>query len=274
MRICLVVLYCLIASAVYPLEALKIPAADQNAPRREQEEKEFRFYPGGKMTIMSKLPGSIRIIGWEKGTVRVELEKIARGVSPDEAKSLFERYPLRVRYDQTSAKIEVDGKPVADESIEYNLAIYVPGYKTDLKADIARGAISVDAVNGWIEVSTGQGRLEASSLSGYYSGNTRDGDVRVEMSGPRWRGLELGAVTLAGSVELVLPENYSASLQLETLDGNVIVDYPPQTVDGETVPLNVGVRKKAQALDASIGSGGAPVKLVSHMGDIRLSRKK
>lgn len=274
MRICLVVLYCLLASAVYPLEALKAPASDQNAPCREQEEKEFRFYPGGKMTVASKLPGRVRIIGWEKGAVRVELEKIARGVSKDEAGSLFEKHPLRVRYDQTSAKIEVDGKPVEDESIEYNFAIYVPGYKTDLKVEIYRGAISVDAVNGWIEVSTGQGPLEASSLSGYYSGRTRDGDIRVEMSGTAWRGLELGAVTLAGSVDLVLPEKYSASLQLETLDGNVLVDYPPQTVDGETVPLKVGVRKKAQALDASIGSGGAPVKLISHAGDIRLTRKK
>ena len=84
----------------------------------------------------------------------------------------------------------------------------------------------------------------------------------------------MGAITETGSIDLILPEDYSASLKLETLDGTLAIDYPPQMVDGEPVPLKVGVRKKAQALDASIGSGGAPIKLISRAGDIQLSFKK
>ena len=58
------------------------------------------------------------------------------------------------------------------------------------------------------------------------------------------------------------------------MDGEVTVDYPPRIVDGEPVPLSVGVRKKAQALDSLIGTGGAPITLVSNAGNIRVSKKE
>lgn len=274
MRICLILLSCFLSSALFSQETPKVPDKDRDAAYRVLEEKEFRFYPGGRMTIASKVPGEVRIVGWDKGTVRVQAEKIYRGASSEEAQPVFEKHPLRVRHDQTTAKIDVEGNPEDAPTLACNLTIYVPGYKTDLQAKLELGDISVEGVNGWIEASTYEGRLEAVSLSGYYSGSTEKGDIRVEMSGPRWNGLELGAVTRSGAIDLVLPENYSALLQIETLDGNVVVDYPPQMVDDEPVSLNVGIRKKAQAIDSSIGSGGAPIKLVSRAGDIRLSVKR
>lgn len=274
MRICMIVLGCFLSTALYSQDAAKVSEKDQDAAFRQLEEKEFPFYPGGKMTIASKVPGEVRIVGWDKGKVRVQLEKTYRGVSSEAAKPVFENHPLRVRYNQTSAKIDVEGSPEDSQNLACNLTIYVPGYKTDLQATLDRGDIRVEGVNGWIEASTYEGMLEAVSLAGYYSGSTRKGDIRVEMSGRRWNGLELGAVTRLGAIDLVLPEDYSATLKVETLDGNVVVDYPPQMVDGESVSLNVGVRKKAQAVDASIGSGGAPIKLISQAGDIRLSVKK
>lgn len=274
MRICLILLGCFLSSALFPQEEPKASEKSKDATYREVEEKEFRFYPGGRMTIASNVPGEVRIVGWDKGSVRVQAEKIYSGASSEEAKPLFENHPLRVRYNQTTAKIDVGGSPEDAQDLACNLTIYVPGYKTDLQTTLDRGDISVEGVNGWIEASTYEGRLEAVSLAGYYSGSTRKGDIRVEMSGPRWKGLELGATTRSGAIDLVLPEDYSASLKIETLDGNVVVDYPPQMVDGEPVDLNVGIRKKAQAIDSSIGSGGAPIKLISQAGDIRLSVKR
>lgn len=274
MRVGLILVSCFLSSALLSQETPGVPGEGQGATYRELEQKEFQFYPGGKMTIASKVPGEVRILGWDKGTVRVEAEKIYRGASSEEAKPVFEKHPLRVRYNQTSAKIDVDGHPDDLQALACNLTIYVPGYKTDLQTTLDRGDISVIGVNGWIEASTNEGRLEAVSLAGYFSGSTQKGDIRVEMAGRRWNGLELGAVTRLGAIDLILPEDYSASLKIETLDGNVTVDYPPQMVDGEPVDLNVGVRKKAQAIDASIGSGGAPIKLISQAGDIRLSAKR
>ena len=274
MRICLLFLYCLIASNIFPQDTSGSAAQAPEGPYVEHEEKQFHFYPGGKMQVLSEVPGDVRIIGWKNATVRVEAEKLVYSLPPEKAKAVMEKYPLHVRYNQTSAKIQVEGTPRSGTMVEYNLTVYVPGDKTDIKTTISRGDVSVESVNGWIEVTTERGSLGISSLSGYFSGSTKDGDIRVEMSGKRWRGLEFGAVTRMGSINLQLPPDYSAGLQLETLNGNVTVDYPPGIVDGEPVPLSVGVRKKAQALDASVGEGGPPVRLISHLGDIRLSMKE
>jgi DUF4097 and DUF4098 domain-containing protein YvlB len=269
MRLSLVFLFCLIASNTLSQEtattATKIPYV-------EREEKQFQFYPGGKIDITSVVPGDIRIIGWKKGSVRIEAEKIAYYHSPEDAKILFETFPIRASYTQTSSKILIEGTLPAGTTIEYNLTIYVPGDRMDIKTTVDQGSIALESVNGWIEVTTGQGNLEISSLSGYFSGSTKKGDIHARMSGKRWRGLEFGAMTQTGSIDLMLPEDYSAKLQLETLYGKVVVDYPPNIVNGEPVPFVVGIRKNAQALETKIGTGGSPVKLISQAGDIRLSR--
>jgi DUF4097 and DUF4098 domain-containing protein YvlB len=274
MRACLLLLNLLIASSLFPQEAAITAMRDPEAPYVEREEKQFQFYPGGKIQILCEVPGNVRIIGWKKGIVRVEAEKLAFSLSPEKAEAAMTQLPIHVRYNQTSAKIQVEGTPADGAVIEYNLTVFVPGDKTDINTTISQGDVFVGSVNGWIEVTTGQGNLEISALSGYFSGSTDKGDIRVEMSGRRWRGLECGAMTRMGSIDLQLPGDYSAGLKLETLNGNVTVDYPPRIVDGEPVPLSVGIRKKAQALDASVGDGGSPVKLISRLGDIRLSLKE
>lgn len=274
MHRCFIFLICLFVTNLPSQDLPNTVARASDDAYVEGEEKQFQFYPGGKMQIVSEVPGSIKIIGWKKGTVRVKAEKIVHGLSPETAGQEIAKYPIRVRWNQTSARIQVNGIPADAASIEYNLIVYVPGDKTDINASIIRGDIYAENVNGWVEVTSGAGNLGASSMSGYFSGSTNRGDIRVEMSGKRWRGLEFGAITQEGSIDLQIPEDYSAALKLETLDGKVIVDYPPRIVDGEPVPLAVGIRKKAQALDALVGAGGSPVKLISNAGDIRLALKE
>jgi hypothetical protein len=282
MRICLIFFFVLFASNLpsqerTPAEAT-MPDASPNTPPAgsyvEREEKQFQFYPGGRMTIHSTVSGNVRIIGWKKGIVRIEAEKIVRGLPPEQAKSLIGRFPIRTRWNQTSAVVEVGGSPADDAAVQFNLAIYIPGDKIDLKAVFVRGDLSVESANGWIEVSLVQGNLRASSMSGYFSGSIEEGDIQVEMTGTRWNGLEFAAATKMGSIDLWLPPEYSAALQMETLDGKVSADYPPKTVDGEPAPWEIGIRKKAQALQTTVGEGGAPVKLITNAGDIRLSVKR
>ncbi len=270
----LLLLFCLFVPNLLCQETTSTVASAPDGSYVEKEEKQFRFYPGGKILIASEVPGSIRIIGWKKGSVQVEAEKIVHGLSPEQAKKEIEKYPLRVRWNQTSSKIQVNGVPEDAVSLEYNLVVYLPGDRTDIKATISRGDISAEKVNGWVELATGTGDLGASSMSGYFFGTTEQGNIHVDMSGNRWKGLEFGASTRLGSIDLQLPEEYSAVLKLETMDGEVVVDYPPQTVDGEPVPLTVGIRKKAQALDTSVGTGGSPITLVTNAGDIRLTKKE
>ncbi len=238
----------------------------------EREEKQFTFYPGGKIEISAGASGSVKIIGWQKATVLVEAEKMVYYLSQEQAKTEMQHSPLRVRWTQTSATIVT---PVNTANIEMNLTVHIPEDKTDIKTKISHGDFSIEGVNGWVESTImTEGSIEAKSLSGYFSGTTFRGDINVEMAGNHWNGYEFAALTHNGSAHLQIPEQYSAALQLETSNGKIVVDYPPQVVDGEPTPPDIVIRKKSQFLKASVGDGGAPVKLVTYSGDVSLSKKE
>ena len=276
MRIAMIGFGLLMISVVQSQDLPQKDAAGAQEPCVEHEQKQFSFYPGGKIEIAAGVPGSIEIVGWQKGSVEVKAEKIAYYMPPEQAKQLISQLSIRVRYNQTSARILTSGPAATGTNgakVEINLAIYVPKEKTDIKANIVQGDFEVDSVNGWIEATLKEGSLNTKALSGYFSGRTQKGDIRVEMSGNRWRGLEFDAVTQSGFIDLSLPAGYSAALQLQTQNGKLAVDYPPQVVDGEPSPPQIVIRKNGQSLSAAVGDGGAPIKLFTHAGDVTVRKQ-
>jgi DUF4097 and DUF4098 domain-containing protein YvlB len=239
----------------------------------EREEKQFDFYPGGNLEVTAGAPGTLKIVGWQKGSIRMEAEKIVHNLPPEKAKTVIEQNPIRVKWNQTSATIRTIISPASEVAMEINLTLYVPQEKTDITAKIFRGNFSVDQVNGWIESTILYGDITAKSVAGYFSAVTQQGNIYTDMSGNRWFGREFAAITHAGSANLLLPIHYSAALQLETNNGKVSVDYPPQVVDGEAAPLAVLTKKNAQFIKAAVGDGGPLVKLTTFSGDVTLSKK-
>jgi DUF4097 and DUF4098 domain-containing protein YvlB len=256
-----------------PQDRQPASASQAQTPYVEREERQFNFFPGGKIEISAGAPGSLKVVGWQKASIRVEAEKIVYYLSPEEAKAEIQKSPVRVRWNQTSSSVRTAAAPSAN--MEVNLTLYVPRDRTDISAKINQGDFSIDGVNGWVEarVST-EGSIEAKAMSGYFSANTLRGDISVDMDGNRWKGLEFAAVTQHGSVNLQLPVTYSAALQLETRNGKIVVDYPPQIVEGEPTPPDILIRKNSQSLKASVGDGGSPIKLVTYSGDVKLSKKE
>lgn len=115
--------------------------------------------------------------------------------------------------------------------------------------------------------------MEARGLSGYFTGTTDAGDIEAAMQGKRWDGYGFTAVTQRGRVLVQLPAEYSAALQIETHDGALSITYPEQLVDGESAPLAAVAKKNARTLSATVGAGGAPVRLMTVKGDVRLEAK-
>jgi DUF4097 and DUF4098 domain-containing protein YvlB len=271
MRLSLVLIIFLLVPNLQAQEPPQTSVSPPEVPYVEHEERQINFYPGGKIEILAGVPGSIKIVGWQKGSIRLEAEKIVYYLSPAPAKALLQESRIRIRHNQTSATIQTTGSPTPPATMEMNLTLYVPGAKTDINVKMGVGDFSIDSVNGWIEATVGEGSLEAKSMSGYFSASTKRGDIHVKMSDIRWRGLEFAALTQQGSVYLLLPAEYSAALQLETRNGKVVVNYPPRIVEGESIPPEVIIRNNAQSLKASVGEGGAPVKLATFSGDVTLS---
>jgi hypothetical protein len=264
--------------AVLLLLALRpefIPAAQERTPSGspyvERNRKEFKFYPGGKIEIFAGAPGSVEIEGWDRAMVEVESETVVYYLPADQARALILKYPLRVRYGQTSATLTTDAPPKSAAVVEINLKLRVPKDRTDIKTGIVQGDLRIRRVSGWIEADLQQGDVEASQLQGYFSAVTKAGDLNLQMAGKRWLGQGFTAVTERGSAALRLPLGYSAALQLATRAGEVTVDYPEQEVEGEKVPLLAVVKGQGCSLTATVGDGGAPVRIRTEMGNIRLA---
>jgi DUF4097 and DUF4098 domain-containing protein YvlB len=274
MRVCLALIYCSLIPSLFSQEASQPASSAPESPYVEREEKQFNFFPGGKIEVSIAVPGSLKILGWDKGSVRVEAEKIVYYAKEEDARAFLKKSPLRVRYSQTSSTISVTAIPELPAILEVNLTVYVPKEKTDINAKIDKGEFSIDSVNGWVEATVREGGLEAKSMAGYFSGITQRGEISVEMSNIRWNGLEFAALTQLGSITLVLPEQYSAALQLETLNGKITVDYPNRVFEGEEMPPDIVIKKNAQSLKAAVGEGGAPIRLKTNSGDVTLSLKK
>ncbi len=267
-----------VASASLALLGLGIPWLHQQventgSPYIETSQRELGFYPGGKIELTLPLPGDVRISGWDRPVVVVEMEKIVYRLPENEARALAGQYPLQVRHTQTVATVRVAAPAGTPAGIEVNLAIWVPKQRTDLKLAVVKGDLELQEVSGWIEATLAEGSMEIRSVSGYFSGITKLGDITVDLNGKRWDGFGFTAVTHLGKVLLRLPVHYSAALQLETREGAISIDYPEQLVDGESVPLTAIAKKKGRSLSATVGDGGAPIKLMTMIGDVQLESK-
>ncbi len=262
---------------------LTVGGQEQQAPARvptpsgppyvERDQRQFSFYPGGKLEIVTGVPGNVKVIGWGRSAVLLQVERIIYHLEPELARSLAAQYPLQLHWTQTSGTIRTNGPPQSAATMEMNLTLYVPKEKTDIKAQILQGDLVIGAINGWVEANLTEGSIEAKSLSGYFSAVTKRGDINAEMAGKRWSGYSFSAVTQKGSVSLTLPADYSATLMLETHDGLMQIQYPEQMVDGESVPLYVATKKNARSLTGKVGEGGAAVKLTTMSGNVTLSAK-
>jgi DUF4097 and DUF4098 domain-containing protein YvlB len=239
----------------------------------DNQEKEYNFYPGGKMGISMAAPGSLKITGWNRGSVRMEAEIKVYSLTEEKARALLEKSPVRVRYNNSSSTIQITEAPELKGLLEINLTIHVPAARTDLTVQMKKGDFVIDNVNGWVEATLVEGNMDLTAIDGYFSGKTQKGNISANLSGNRWSGQGFTAVTQEGRVSLILPEKYAATLQLDTRNGEITVDYPSQEVEGELIPPEVVVQRKSRQLRARIGDGGAPMRLGTQSGDVSLMKK-
>ncbi len=238
-------------------------------PYVERSEKQFSFYPGGKLQIEAGIRGNVKLIGWDRASVTVDWERIIYRMASEKAKEMAVQYPVRIRWTQTLGTIRTSGPPGAE--MEVNLTIHIPKEKTDATIRMVAGDLSLETLNGWIEANLAEGSIEANSINGYFSGTTEQGDINLVLSGKRWLGHSCTAVTKRGFIALSLPAAFSAALQLETRAGDLSIDFPEQLVEGESVPLTAAVHKNSKSLSATVGDGGSPIKLLTRLGDVKLT---
>ena len=107
-------------------------------------------------------------------------------------------------------------------------------------------------------------RVRLSVLGGLVRGLTHNGGLTVLLSGQRWEGEGIDVETTNGGVTLSIPDGYNAQLETRTSNGGFRTEYPI-TVQGEL--------SQRRGISATLGSGGAPVRIRTTNGGFRINRR-
>jgi hypothetical protein len=212
--------------------------------------------------------GGVSIRGWDRPDVQLR----ARVTVWDDSRDAAAQVAKQIQITTTGGRIRADG-PRRDRdrrdrdwddrywSVTYELQV---PRKADLFIDATNGGIVIDDVRGRIDARTVNGGIVLGDVNGDIRGETVNGGVRVELSTEKWDGPGLDLKTVNGGVALAVPSNFSAELDARTSNGGIAVDFP--------ITIS-GLINNRRQINATIGSGGAKIRLSAVNGGISVSRR-
>lgn len=222
--------------------------------------------------------GHVSVIPWDQTDIRVECEaQVYKGESQDEAREYFLKevtfeirgqrlffttgqkgiklkakvYIPQIQYDQIDIRMfngSIDGKDLQVKQYKIKTAngkIKMDGIKSEeVEAETANGGIAftnstiakveAETLNGGIEIEGDFRKVEAQSFNG---------DIKAHLQGGSCEWLE--ASTTTGSIECLIPEQYSVNGDLKSNLGNFTVDLEGiQIVEekSELIQKNLGFK--------------------------------
>lgn len=223
-----------------------------------RELREMTVAAGGTLDVDSGRNGGIGIKGENRSDVLVRACVQAWGSTAEAAKAAVAAVKV-----STAGGVRAEGPDDSNYSVSFE--ILVPR-STDLKLKAHNGGISISSVEGTIEFETTNGGVHLGDVAGDVRGRTTNGGVNVELTGNSWKGSGLDVQTSNGGVHLAMPENYAAAVEAGTVNGGFSSDIATLNVEKDERG-----RSRATKINTSINGGGAPIRLTTTNGGIRIS---
>ena len=202
---------------------------------------------------------------------KAQAEK-ARGMKMLEVESMG----LTVEEEENVIQVEVEeGKRAVD------LLIQVP-FSTSLRLscrDDERG-VTVQGVNGEIEVDTSGGPIVLTDVSGPVVADSSDGEIKA-VFGKVTPGKPMSFSSMDGDIDITLPLDVKASLKMKTDEGQIFTDFDVQLTPSQQKKeederkegggYRVAFEKVTLGL---INGGGAEIQLTTYEGNIYIRKAK
>jgi DUF4097 and DUF4098 domain-containing protein YvlB len=223
------------------------------------EVRQFTVTAAGTLNVNAEPNGGIQV----EGTTRADIQVLAKVVAQADTQARAKQIADAVRITATPSDVSADGPSNSGRrewwSVSYRLSVPTVSM---LSLKTTNGGISIRDVDGQIDFKTVNGGVTLTNLAGDVKGRTSNGGVNVDLDGPGWKGEGLDVETSNGGVHLRIPANYSAHLETGTVNGGFNIDFPV-TVQGRI----------DRQLSADIGGGGAPIRVRTHNGGVKVSKK-
>jgi hypothetical protein len=223
------------------------------------EVRQFVVTAAGTMEVNAEPNGGIEVEGGPRTDTLVLAKVVAQAETAQRAQQIASAVNVSAQPHNVSAEGPTGLGRREGWSVSYRLTV-PPVSSLALKT--TNGGISIRDVDGQIEFKTVNGGVRLVNLAGDVKGRTSNGGIDVDLDGPSWRGEGLDVETSNGGVTLRIPEHYSAHLETGTVNGGMNVDFPV-TVQGRI----------DRQISANLGSGGAPIRVRTHNGGVRVSKK-
>jgi hypothetical protein len=223
------------------------------------EVRETTLPATGDLAVNARPNGGITVEGWDRDEILVRARVRTQARSEEEARGIAAEISVRTEGGRVASEGPRGyGRDGRGWSVSYE--VFVP-QRTDLDLTSTNGGLHVAGVEGELELSTTNGGISLERVAGDVRGRTTNGGLDVRLSGDRWNGSGLDLETTNGGITLTVPDNYSARLETRTVNGGMEVDFPV------TVQGRIGRR-----IEADLGSGGAPIRVETTNGAVRLRR--
>jgi Toastrack DUF4097 len=217
-------------------------------------EKTYPLESGGQF-LLDNVNGSVQVEGWDRDEVEVTAVKTSQNDSHD-----VDRVQIEVESHPSEVDVHTrypDGEGVG-VAVEYH--IRVP--KSALLGNIhtVNGSLIVRGVNGGGELRSVNGDVEVLQSSGRFNAKTTNGNLRLELR-QLSDGAPMNLETVNGSVELGLPWDARADLNVRNMNGDLYSDIPV---------TSTAALPGSRAFHGRLGQGGSAISIRTVNGGIRL----
>jgi DUF4097 and DUF4098 domain-containing protein YvlB len=224
------------------------------------EVRDFSVPASALLSVDAEPNGGIDVQGGSRGDVLVLAKVQAEAETMERARQIAQAVNVAATPSNVSASGPSGLGRRESWSVSYRLT--VPTISA-LSLKTTNGGIAIRDIDGEVEFRTVNGGVKLVNMAGDVKGRTSNGGVDVDLDGPGWRGTGLNVETSNGGVHLRIPANYSAQLETGTINGGFNIDFP-LTVQGRI----------DREINATLGSGGAPIRVRTHNGGVKVSQKQ
>jgi hypothetical protein len=220
-------------------------------------QRSFELPPGGHVSIVN-MQGGVLVEGWDRSEVEatVAMQSKAPTDQLNDVQIAVEAIHGGVSF-HTLYPAGLD-TPIR---VDYRLRVPRQGRLDDVST--LQGDIVVRDVEGSMQARNLHGDIAATNVSGSVLAHALTGNIMVSLRSLLDAKLPVQLGTINGNVDLQLPPQANANLELSTVAGNIAGDYPFQvsSTPGDT------------ARRAQVGAGGTKIELRTVRGNIRVSQR-
>jgi hypothetical protein len=220
-------------------------------------EERFELPPGGHVSVVN-VQGSVLVEGWDRA--EVEATVAMRSKAPTD------------QLDDVQFAVETRRGGVAfhtlypsglDTPVRVDYRLRVPRQVRLDELSTLEGEIVVRDVDGAIEAHNLHGDIEGINVSGSVVAHALTGNILFSLRALPDRRLPFTLATLNGNVDLLMPAQANADLELSAVAGNIVGDYPFQ----------VSSTPGDSTRHAQVGAGGVRVELRTVRGNIHVGQR-